>query len=177
MKIATFLIVLPGLILAGASLSNSSRAADAEPEEVEAAYKHETIEFKPRQFFRQRVRLEREMRTSEKYAGLTAEDYERVSAALDRMGTLLEGVVSIDDMPYDKRVELFNEQETINTVLTNANENNQLVCERQKRTGSHMTRTQCISVRDRELARERGQEVLRDALRRPIVQGEGPGGL
>ena len=164
------------LVLAGLMLPPPCGAADADPEAVEAAYEHQPIEFVPRKFFRQRVRLEREMRTSEKYAGLTADDFERVKVSLDKMGALLEGVVSIDDMPYDKRVELFNEQETINTVLTQANENNRLICERQQRTGSHMTRTQCISVRDRELARERGKDVLRDALRRPILQNEGPGG-
>lgn len=132
----------------------------------------ESLVFDPQVFESQREELEQAVRRSDRYAEIRTADRARVFDALASMSALLAGVQRIDELDMDKRVAVFNLQEEINTILTRAQANSRLICERKMRTGSHLIRSQCQSVADRKATRERGQEVLRDYTRRPILRDE-----
>src|SRR3546814_12843539 len=68
---------------------------------------------------------------------------------------------SSDVCSSDLKVAVFTDQELINNILTEAGENSRLVCKRVKRTGSHMSSNQCMTVAARDRAREHAQEQLR----------------
>ncbi|MCB1553640.1 MAG: hypothetical protein KDJ14_07490 [Xanthomonadales bacterium] len=135
----------------------------------------ESLVFDPQVFETQRQELEEAVRRSDRYAEIRSSERSRVFDALAAMSVLLADVESIDELAMEQRVEVFNLQEEINTILTRAAESSRLVCERQTRTGSHMTRTQCQTVADRKATRERGQELLRDATRRQLIDQPDPG--
>ncbi|MCF7223401.1 hypothetical protein [Marilutibacter chinensis] len=113
-----------------------------------------------RSFDSQRSVIERDLADGEKYAELTAEDRMRVKASLDRMQRLIEQSGPVVQMQPDEQVELFNEQETVNQILTAAAEDSRLVCRREQRTGSRFVTSSCMTVAERRRQREASVESL-----------------
>lgn len=99
------------------------------------------------------------------YAEIAPEDRRRVVASLDRMSGLLQGVQNVDQLSQENRVAVFNEQETINTVLTKAHADSRLVCTREKKVGSHRTTNMCKTVAERRRDMEESQNALRRNMR------------
>src|SRR3546814_1028880 len=85
----------------------------------------------------------------------------RISATLEQSG----GVARLGE---EQKVAVFNDQELINNILTEAGENSRLVCKRVKRTGSHMSSNQCMTVAARDRAREHAQEQIRNTPPRSL---------
>ncbi|UWX04859.1 hypothetical protein H1235_14370 [Pseudoxanthomonas sp. NC8] len=52
------------------------------------------------------------------YSEISANDRQKVTASLGRISSLLGGAGSVDQLAEATKVEVFNEQELINTVLT-----------------------------------------------------------
>jgi hypothetical protein len=96
------------------------------------------------------------------YSEISANDRQRVTASLSRISSLLGGAGSVEELPGATRVEVFNEQELVNTVLTQAREDSRLVCTREKKVGSHRTTNNCMTVAERRRAREQSQDALRN---------------
>ena len=88
------------------------------------------------------------------YSEISPDDRRRVTASLDRMSGLLQGVQNVDQLSETNRVAVFNEQETVNTVLTQAREDSRLVCSREKKVGSNRATNSCMTVAERRRARE-----------------------
>ncbi|HET6396626.1 MAG TPA: hypothetical protein VFF91_07275 [Pseudoxanthomonas sp.] len=103
------------------------------------------------------------------YAEITPENRRRVTASLDRIAALLGDRQQVSELPERTRLEVFNEQELVNTLLAGAREDSRLVCTREKRVGSHRATTQCMTVAERRRAREESQDELRDMQRSPIM--------
>lgn len=76
-------------------------------------------------------------------------------------------------LPSDDRVELFNHQEQINTILTGARADSRMVCTRTQVTGSHRKQQVCMTVADRERRRERDREDAMQKQRQTPCMGAG----
>jgi hypothetical protein len=138
---------------------------------VSAKDSDEILRASPANFAAQRAEIEKGFRGDE-YSELTRTQREDVIAALDRMEDTLAGVESIDSLETKKKVQLLNDQELINTVLTQAKEDSRLICRNEVRTGSHRLTPQCRTVGERRRQREEDQANLRKMQRSPLEQRE-----
>jgi hypothetical protein len=112
-------------------------------------------------FMAQRDNILRELGDGKTYSEIDAGDREKVKAALARIATALDRSGGVDQLKEQQKVEVFNDQELVNNILTKAGEDSRLVCKRVKKTGSHMTSNQCMTVAARSRAMEHAQEELR----------------
>ena len=77
----------------------------------------------------------------------------------------------MSELPERTRLEVFNEQELVNTLLTEAREDSRQVCTREKKVGSHRTTTMCKTVAERRRDMEQSQGALRTNMRVVCVPG------
>ena len=111
-------------------------------------------------FQAQRQKIEKDLADGETYAEISADDKAAVQQALARMADRLSRAGSVDALPADDKVALFNDQEKVNTILTQAGEDSRMVCERIQKTGSHRRENRCETVAERRRRRDNDQEVL-----------------
>jgi hypothetical protein len=112
-------------------------------------------------FMAQRDNILRELGDGKTYSEIDAGDREKVKAALARIATALDRSGGVDQLKEQQKVEVFNDQELVNSILSKAGEDSRLVCKRVRKTGSHMTSNQCMTVAARSRAMEHAQEELR----------------
>lgn len=107
-------------------------------------------------FLKQTEQVRKDLKKSDKYEEIKGEDRAKVLATLDRMERTMSGVDSIDQLSENQRIDLYNDQEQVNALLTQAREDSRQVCQRVKTVGSNMARLQCETVaeRQRRIARE-----------------------
>jgi hypothetical protein len=148
-----FLVSVLALAPVAASASIQSHAGGFSPEKGLDANASASFEA-------QRAAIVEALGDGKTYSEISAEDRNRVTAALDRMSGLLQGVQNVDQLSENNRVEVFNEQETVNTVLTQAREDSRLVCSREKKVGSNRTTSSCMTVAERRRAREDTEQQL-----------------
>jgi len=94
------------------------------------------------------------------YSEISAANRHQVTESLDRISGLLGGAESVDQLPETKKVEIFNEQEKVNTLLTQAHDDSRLVCTREKKVGSHRATNNCMTVAERRRAREQTENAM-----------------
>lgn len=103
----------------------------------------------------QAIRADMEARKG-RYADMPSIKREKIAAYQDKMFSLLEGTADTSELSPSRRAEVFNVQEAIFAAINNK-EDERIVCERVKRTGSHRVTRVCKSVAqmraDREAAR------------------------
>ena len=121
-------------------------------------------------FAEQRAEIEEDLADGKTYAEINHSDRAEVREALDRISRELEGVDSVAELAEPAKVTVFNEQERINTILTQARADSRLVCDRSRPTGSHRKVTKCQTVAERR----RRMEADQDHLQRNIMNGIGP---
>ena len=112
-------------------------------------------------FASQRDGILKELGDGKTYSEIEATDREKVKAALARIATVLDQAGGVDQFTEQQKVDVFNDQELVNNILTKAGEDSRLVCKRVKKTGSHMTSNQCMTVAARNRAMEHAQDELR----------------
>jgi hypothetical protein len=112
-------------------------------------------------FMAQRDTILKELGDGKTYSEIDSADREKVKAALARIATVLDQSDGVDQLKEQQKVEVFNDQELVNSILTKAGEDSRLVCKRVRKTGSHMTSNQCMTVAARNRAMEHAQEELR----------------
>ena len=112
------------------------------------------------EFAAQQQKIMTALGDGESYSEISNADKEKVIGALSRIGTALQQGGGIEGLTKDQKVAAFNDQELANAILTKAGEDSRLVCKREKKTGSHMTTTQCLTVAERNRAREHAQQEL-----------------
>ncbi|GAB3342367.1 hypothetical protein GCM10027359_22390 [Marilutibacter aestuarii] len=118
-------------------------------------------------FDAQRAAITRDLADGETYAELSASARAEVVAALDAMQGLLAESGTIEAMPPAQRVELFNAQEKVNTLLTQAAEDSRRVCKRERRVGSNFVVSTCQTVAERRRQQEAGADALRQGSLTP----------
>lgn len=132
---------------------------------VQAADKHQDVRFSPAGFAEQRGDLIEKL-DSDLYREISDESKAQVVQALDRMQQRLDGVTSIDQLSEADKVAVFNDQELVNTLLTNAAADSRLICKREKTLGSNMRSNSCLTVAERRRRQEESQEQMR-RMQRP----------
>ncbi len=117
------------------------------------------MEGKP--YAEQRLRIMNDLQGGEVYSEISAENRMRVVDALGRIDALL-GKGGHASLPDKDKIEVFNDQDLVNTLLTQAREDSRLVCRRERPVGSNRPQNICITVAARRQARENGADALRD---------------
>ncbi len=112
-------------------------------------------------FAAQRTQILQELGDGETYSEIGPQDREKVQAALARIMTALDRAGGVDQLNDAGKLAVFNDQELVNNILTRAGDDSRLVCKRVRKTGSHMTSNQCMTVAARKRATEHAQDTLR----------------
>lgn len=122
-----------------------------------------------RSFEAQRAAILQALDDGKTYKEIDPLERATVEASLARISRLLDGVAGVDDLHEADKVEVFNEQEKINTRLTQARRDSRVICRREKPTGSHRPQNMCATVAERERATEASQEMLRNMPSRKLM--------
>lgn len=109
-------------------------------------------------------RVERAL-SSEQYSEISMEDKSAVRRSLDRIKIQMGDADKIDALSPHAKIEVFNEQERINTILTRAHADSRMSCRRERVTGSNFPQNVCMTVAQRRNAEEAGRKMMRDANR------------
>lgn len=97
----------------------------------------------------------------ESYRGISQDDKDKVRAALARIDGTLKRAGGAEHLNKRQRVAVFNDQEVINNILTQAGDDNQVVCRNETGTGTHVRTVQCKTVAERREETEYAQDMLR----------------
>ncbi|MDN5781732.1 MAG: hypothetical protein L0H23_06885 [Luteimonas sp.] len=124
-------------------------------------------------FAAQRTQILEELGDGETYSEIKPADREKVQAALARISGALDQSGGVAQLDEQQKVSVFNDQELVNNILTEAGENSRLVCKRVKKTGSHMSSNQCMTVGARNRAAEHAQDELRRTPPRQLKDSMG----
>jgi hypothetical protein len=116
-------------------------------------------------FSQQRAQIETDLADGKTYAEISSGDRSTVRESLQRISHNLEGVASLDELSEDAKARVFNDQEVINNILTQAAADSRLICTREAKTGSNRKVTTCQTVAERNRRRELDQGNLRDVQR------------
>jgi len=152
-------MVLAGCLLAlGASTVSASSPA-REPLDINSAA-----------FSEQRVQIEKQLADGKTYAEISVADRAKVTESLNRLSFQLENSGSTAALNEREKNQVFNDQETINTILTRAADDSRVVCTRENKVGTHRPVNVCLTVAERRLLRERSQDTIRK-LPAPQLKG------
>jgi hypothetical protein len=121
---------------------------------------HEAVKFSPSHFSDQRGDIVESL-DGKQYYEITDEAKQQVLQALDRMQAKLQDVTSVDQLSEADKVAVFNDQELINNLLTEAAADSRLICKREKTLGSNMRSNSCLSVAERRRRQEEDQDKMR----------------
>ncbi|WP_244667674.1 hypothetical protein [Xanthomonas sp. D-109] len=112
-------------------------------------------------FAQQLSTIRQQLNDGKTYSEINADDRSKVEAALARMAAILDAQQDVGTLKEEQKVALFNDQETVNTLLTKAAADSRMVCRREAVTGSLRTTTQCKTVAERRRDNEDAQELMR----------------
>ncbi|WP_440138127.1 hypothetical protein [Stenotrophomonas maltophilia] len=110
-------------------------------------------------------RIEIELNDGETYSELRLQERGKVRESLVRIRSAAEQYPTKDAMPESVRTEVFNDQQVVNTVLTQAREDSRLICRREKQIGSNRSTTQCMTVAERARQKDKAQRDMGRAQR------------
>lgn len=128
----------------------------------------------PEQFREMRQQIEAGFAEGGDYAHLTPMQRRDVISGLEYIEGLLRRHGSIDAMNEPTKVRLFNRQEKINRILSGMSEDDQVVCDRVKPAGSHMTDVKCGTLGAIRERRESDKARLRGMQRAGMPAGSPP---
>jgi Skp family chaperone for outer membrane proteins len=113
---------------------------------VHAKTAPEGIPIAPAEFAQARPEVEEIIRKSDRYRSLDRNERKEITDALDRMEKSLASVSAVDELDPKQRTQLFNDQETVNQALTQAQGDTKVICKREKKVGTNFRVTQCATV-------------------------------
>lgn len=91
-----------------------------------------------------------------------------------RFEKLLQGVDSVEQLSDDDQIALVNTQEELDTLLLGGQNDERIICRKERRTGTRIPRHSCITQRELEIERERTRNSLLDI--RSTMSGPQHGG-
>ncbi len=130
--------------------------------------------FDPSQFEETRRSIERDLSKGKKYAEIGDSERNNVLRSLDQMSRLLDGKRTLDDMAPEQKVELFNKQELVNQLLTQASEDSRMICERERPVGSRIPVSVCKTVAQRRFETDRSRYNIEHNRTRDMTYGNQP---
>ena len=110
--------------------------------------------------------VRKELSSGTKYSEISQEDRARVLHALTNIEAAIADQGDAHQLPPDRKVAVFNDQELINTILTKAREESRLICSREKSTGSHRSSANCQTVAERRRLRDQSERDMGAMQRR-----------
>ena len=113
--------------------------------------------------------VRREMAPGGKYEFIKPDEKPKVDKALDEMTKLFDEHDTVAAMTQDQKVELFNAQETVNSILTLRNRD-RVICQNKPPLGSHIPQTSCHTY-EQEVEAHQGAQKMMDDWRRPVCVG------
>ena len=96
-----------------------------------------------------------------RYAYIQPDERDKVDAGLAEMSKQFDATGSVDKMDKATRVKLFNEQETVNAILT-LRDRDRLICERGAQPGTRIVGTSCHTYGDLEAARQASEKFMNE---------------
>jgi len=99
-----------------------------------------------------------------KFSDIKPDDKRTVLKALDRIQARYDKVSKSDQMSDQDRVDMFNDQEIINTIITRAAVDSRMICERTTPAGTHVIRVTCMTLAMRKERAQSGQDSMNDVL-------------
>ncbi|NLG58655.1 MAG: hypothetical protein GX538_00630 [Gammaproteobacteria bacterium] len=96
------------------------------------------------------TQLRADLAAGEKYPDLAESDRRRVLELLARMETRMGAADSIDELTSRNQVRMYNDQNEINAILTGSANDDRLVCQRMRISGSHRKQNICITAAEWE---------------------------
>ena len=153
-------LIFAAVLFAAAGAAHAIPAADQA---------HTPIAVTQGKFEEQRARIESEFGKGGAYGEIRPEDRVKVVASLQKIAKSLEGVESVEQLSEEQRVAVFNEQEMVNNILTEAHADSRMVCVREVATGSNRRVTNCATVAERRRRRETAQDMIRDGRGSPLL--------
>lgn len=97
---------------------------------------------------------------SSKFKHMDESSKKELFAAQDEIFRLLQGRKSIEELDHEQQVELYNAQNLVAGILTDA-ELDRPICKREKRVGSNMATTVCRTKREMNVHKDDIQRGLR----------------
>lgn len=104
--------------------------------------------------------VHQQMQPGGHYEFISQKNREKVDANFNDMQSLFDKYDTVEQMNQNEKIQLFNDQETINAILTR-NDDKRLVCESVAPLGSHIPKKICRTFRDIEVERRGTQNLLR----------------
>jgi len=124
-------------------------------------------------FAEQRQAIEKKLADGKTYSEISPNQRSIVRDALSRISMVLDSAGGVDTLSEVQKTSVFNDQETINNILTKAGADSRLICDRVAPVGSHRKITSCSTVAERRRAREGSEGALRNVQRAPSLKGGG----
>lgn len=97
---------------------------------------------------------------------------EQINRDLNDMQSLFDKYGSVDQMDSASKMQLFNDQEAVNEILTKR-DSNHLVCTREAPLGSLIPKRTCRTYGEIERERSDSQKFMRDRLATPQLRNGG----
>ncbi len=110
------------------------------------------------------------------YGAIDAEGVDRLRAAVAKINALLKGQQQVMDLHPDQRIELFNAQEEMTSILRN-DQKGRIVCQNVKAMGTRVRQRECMSIAQREARAKAARERTSDHQRLSCVPYEGEAGI
>lgn len=143
--------MLRGIVFAGIMLvASGAMAGDGEAKQDANSSRFEA----------QRVSIEKALDDGESYGEISSTERREVLAALARIQKALGPSGDAGRLSERQKLQVFNDQEQINNILTKADDDSRLVCRREKKTGTHMASNQCLTVAERQRAADHARDTL-----------------
>jgi len=96
--------------------------------------------------------IRKEMNEGGRYEYVTPKEHKTIEDKLGEVEALFTQYGSIADMKQDQKVQLFNAQETVNSILTHR-DRDRVICKNEAPLGSHIPVTSCHTYGQEEDAR------------------------
>lgn len=116
--------------------------------------------------------VHKEMLPGGRYDLISEKERGEVDSHLADMQSLFDKYDTVDKMDQNAKIQLFNDQEAVNTTLTHR-DNDRLICESIAPVGSHIPRTTCVTY-GQKMQDERDRLHVMDQMKRvQNLQGGG----
>ena len=116
--------------------------------------------------------VRKEMDGGGRFEYLKPQERTQVDQGLDQMTALFDKYGSVSAMNEQAKIELFNTQEKVNSVLT-LRDRDRVICKKVAPVGSHIPVTTCHTYAQEVEARQ-GSKKMMDDWGRPLCAGNNP---
>ncbi|HJT98671.1 MAG TPA: hypothetical protein VJ696_10190 [Rhodanobacteraceae bacterium] len=113
--------------------------------------------------------VRKEMEDGGRYEYVKPDERKKVDDALAKMTELFEQSGSVANMKEEQKIALFNEQETVNSILT-LRDRDRVICKKEAPVGSHIPVTSCHTYGQEQDAHRETRKQL-DDWGRPLCVG------